>query len=271
MNFQPNLNLSPTILGAIAGDVLGSIYEHDNIKTTDFELLDPNCRFTDDSILTIAIADSLLHNKNMAQKIWEYGNEYPNYGFGRKFREWLESDHMEPYHSFGNGSAMRVSPIGFFYTDIESVLKAAKESAEVTHNHPEGIIGAQAVASAIYFARIGKSKDFIRNYISTNFHYNMNFTLDKIRETYTFDVSCQGSVPQSIQAFLESSDFESAIRLAISIGGDSDTIASIAGAIAAAFYKDIPTYIKEFVIKRIPHDFVEIINEFDQKVNSQTI
>ncbi len=254
---------SKTIIGAIIGDVIGSVYEWNNIKSTEFNLFNPKCKFTDDTVLTIAVADSILNNKDFRKSILEYGKKYRGRGYGGNFRNWLKSNNPKPYGSYGNGSAMRVSAVGFAFNDIDKVLEVAKKTAEVTHNHSEGIKGAQATAVAIFLARQEKSKQEIKDYISSTFNYNLDFTLDEIRPTYEFDVSCQGSVPQAIVAFLESSDFESAIRLAISIGGDSDTIACITGGIASAFYKEIPTEIIVFVNEILPNEFIEIMNRFD--------
>lgn len=258
---------SNTIIGAVIGDVIGSVYEWNNVKTTDFDLFHHNCRFTDDTVLTIAVADSILNKKDFAKSIWEYGRKYRGRGYGGRFRNWLKTSEMEPYESFGNGSAMRASAVGFAFSDMETVLDVAKQSAEVTHNHPEGIKGAQAVASAIFLARHGKSKQEMKEYINSTFNYDLDFTLDEIRPTYNFDVTCQGSVPQAIVAFLESSDFENAIRLAISIGGDSDTIACITGGIASAYYKEIPKMLHEFVASKLTNEFIEIMNQFDEKFN----
>lgn len=255
---------SNTIIGAVIGDVIGSVFEWNNVKTTNFDLFNPKCDFTDDTVLTIAVADSILNKKDFAKTIWEYGRKYRGRGYGGSFRKWLQEDDLKPYGSFGNGSAMRASAVGFAFNDIETVMEVAKQSAEVTHNHPEGIKGAQATATAIFLARQGKSKKEIKDYITQTFDYNLDFTLDEIRPTYKFDVTCQGSVPQSIVAFLESSDFESAIRLAISIGGDSDTIACITGGIASAFYEQIPTEIMNFVVDRLPSEYIEIMNRFDE-------
>lgn len=256
---------SNTIIGAVIGDVIGSVFEWNNIKTTDFDLFNPKCDFTDDTVLTIAVADCILNKKDFAKTIWEYGRKYRGRGYGGSFRKWLKEDKPKPYGSFGNGSAMRASAVGFAFEDIETVLEVAKQSAEVTHNHPEGIKGAQATATSIFLARQGKSKQEIKDYITQTLDYNLDFTLDEIRPTYKFDVTCQGSVPQAIVAFLESSDFESAIRLAISIGGDSDTIACITGGIASAFYKQIPTEIMDFVVDKLPSEYIEIMNKFDDK------
>jgi len=216
----------------VIGDVIGSVFEWNNIKTTDFNLFNPKCDFTDDTVLTIAVTDCILDKKDLAKTIGNMVENNRGRGYGGSFRNWLQEDNLKPYGSYGNGSAMRASAVGFAFDDLETVLQFAKQTAEVTHNHPEGIKGAQATATAIFLARQGKSKQEIRNYITSTFNYNLDFTLNEIRPTYNFDVTCQGSVPQAIVAFLESSDFENAIRLAISIGGDSDTIACITGGIA---------------------------------------
>lgn len=260
---------SNTIIGAVIGDVIGSVYEWNNIKTTDFNLFNPRCDFTDDTVLTIAVADCLINRKAFSRTIWEYGRKYQSRGYGGIFRNWLQSNELKPYGSFGNGSAMRVSSVGFAFNDIETMLNVAKQTAEVTHNHPEGIKGAQATAAAIFLARQGKSKQEIREYISLTFKYNLNFTLDQIRPSYKFDVTCQGSVPQAIVAFLESTDYENAIRLAISTGGDSDTIACITGGIASAYYKNIPKKIMDFVLDKLPEEYIEILNKFDELFNKE--
>ena len=254
---------SNTIIGAVIGDVIGSVFEWNNVKTTGFDLYSAKSDFTDDTVLTIAVADCILNKKDFAKTVWEYGRKYPGRGYGGRFRNWLQIDDLRPYSSFGNGSAMRVTPVGFAYNDMEKVLDVAKQTAEVTHNHPEGIKGAQATSAAIFLARQGKSKQEIKDFIISTFNYNLDFTLDQIRPTYTFDVTCQGSVPQAIEAFLESSDFENAIRLAISIGGDSDTIACITGGIASAYYKQIPTELLDFVVAKLPSEYIEIMNKFD--------
>ncbi len=262
---KPMTSNSNTIIGAVIGDVIGSVFEWNNIKKTDFDLFNPKCDFTDDTVLTIAVADCILNKKDFAKTIWEYGRKYRGRGYGGSFRNWLQEDDLKPYGSFGNGSAMRASAVGFAYNDIETIMEVAKQSAEVTHNHPEGIKGAQATATSIFLSRQGKSKQEIKDYITHTFDYNLDFTLDEIRPTYKFDVTCQGSVPQAIVAFLESSDFENAIRLAISIGGDSDTIACITGGIASAFYKQIPTEIMNFVVDKLPNEYIEIMNKFDEQ------
>lgn len=253
------------ILGAIAGDVIGSVYEHNNVKTTNFPLFIKRSDFTDDTVLTVAVMESLLNNDDYTQNYQDYALYYPYRGYGGKFRSWMHSKNPKPYKSWGNGSAMRVSPVGYAFQTLEEVLKEAKHSAEVTHNHIEGIKGAQATASAVFLARTGKSKQEIKNFIQSTFNYDLERSLDEIRPTYQFDESCQGTVPEAIIAFLESTDFENAIRLAISIGGDSDTIACITGGIAQAFYKEIPKYIITRTLEVLPPTMVQIIEAFSLK------
>ncbi|MBI1669842.1 ADP-ribosylglycohydrolase family protein [Capnocytophaga periodontitidis] len=262
--------MKQTILGAIAGDVIGSVYEFNNTRTTDFPLFKRETTFTDDTVMTIAIADAILHNKDFAQTILDYGKRYPNRGYGTSFFKWLAHDTpAPPYNSWGNGSAMRVSAVGFAYNDLDKVLKKAEKTAVVTHNHPEGIKGAQATAAAIFLARTGKNKAEIKAYIEQKFGYDLDFTLDEIRPTFPFDENCQGTVPQSIVAFLESTDYDSAIRLAISLGGDSDTIACITGGIAIAFYKEMSQVIVDKIRREyLPPAFVTIIDEFDLVFNN---
>lgn len=236
------------IIGAIIGDVVGSFYEFYNCKSTNIALFTSGTTFTDDTVMTIAVADWLLSGVPLQKTMPDWGTEYPNRGYGGMFYEWLfYSKDKEPYNSFGNGAGMRVSPCGYFARSLNEALELAKQSAEVTHNHPEGIKGAQAIATAIFLARQQKSKDDIREYIEQTFDYNLHRTCDEIRPTYQFDETCQGSCPEAIIAFLDSHDYESAIRLAISLGGDSDTIACMTGGIAAAYY-GIPTWIVKYVV-----------------------
>ena len=253
------------ILGAISGDVIGSAYEWNNIKTKDFNIFARSLVFTDDSVLTFATMDVLLNNKDYTGTYQEYARKYPGRGYGRRFKGWINSYNPKPYNSWGNGSAMRVSPVGWACNTIEEVMAEAKRSAEVTHNHPEGIKGAQATAIAVFMARTGKSKDDIKDFITEKFEYNLNRKIDDIRPRFRFDESCQGTVPESIIAFLESTDYETSIKLAISLGGDSDTIACITGGIAEAFYKEIPMHISEKVIQVLPLDILDLINKFSQK------
>ena len=251
------------MLGAIAGDIIGSVYEGSPIKSTEFPLFQPHSTFTDDTVLTVAVAHSILSGTDYATSLKTFGLKYPNAGYGGSFIGWLFSEGDQAYNSWGNGSAMRVSPVGFAFDSIEEVLEEAKRSAEVTHNHPEGIKGAQATALAVFMARTGESKEAIRSEISERFAYDMDRTLAEIRPTYRFDVSCQGSVPESIIAFLESEDLEDAVRKAISLGGDGDTMACIAGAIAEAHYKTLPADIVSEVFERLPAELVEIVREFE--------
>ena len=253
------------IIGAIAGDVIGSDFEWNTVKTTDFNLFCKDSRFTDDSVLTLATMSAIINGNGYCDSYKKFGQKYPNAGYGGYFYKWIFSDKSEPYNSWGNGSAMRVSPVGWYCNNINDVLAEAKKSAEVTHNHPEGIKGAQATAAAVYMARWGKTKDEIKKYIEANFQYDLDRKLDDIRPGYKFDVSCQGSVPEAIIAFLESTDYENAIRLAVSLGGDSDTIACITGGIAEAFYGKIPDYIIENVLNILPNEFINIIEEFSEK------
>ena len=253
------------MLGAIAGDIIGSVYEWRPIKTTDFPLFQAGSRFTDDTVLTVAVAQAILTDGDYAAALREVGRRYPNAGYGGTFIQWLHDERMGPYNSWGNGSAMRVSPVGWAYGDVDQLLAAAEASASVSHNHPEGIKGAQAVALAIYRARTGASKEAIREETAVRFQYDLNRTLDDIRPGYRFDVSCQGSVPEAILSFLESDDYETAVRLAISLGGDSDTMACIAGSIAAAFYGGVPDPIAYETRQRLPADLLAITNQFQQQ------
>ena len=253
-----------TMLGAIAGDVIGSAYEHSRMKTMNIPLFQTHSRFTDDTVMTVAVADAILRSTDYADSMKSFGRRYPDAGYGRDFMKWLFSPESKPYNSWGNGSAMRVSPIGFAFPTVEAVLAEARKSAEVSHNHPEGIKGAQAAALAVFLARGGKSKEDIRKEIGERFGYNLKRTVEDIRPAYRFDVSCQGSVPEAILSFLDSEDYEDAIRKAISLGGDSDTIACIAGGISQAFYKVISREIVGEVRKRLPTEFLEIIDRFDR-------
>ena len=250
------------ILGAIAGDVIGSYYEFMCYKSTDFELFTDNSEFTDDSIMTVANAEWLLTQNNLVTIMKKYGNKYPHGGYGGMFNKWLFGNDSNPYNSYGNGSAMRVSPVGWAFDTIEETLEWAKRSAEVTHNHPEGIKGAQATAACIFLARTGKSKDEIKSFVESTFNYDLSKTCDELRPTYKFNETCQDTVPQSIIAFLESNDFEDAIRLTISLGGDADTMGAITGAIAEAYYGGVPEHIRSEVIKRIPQEFINIMTNF---------
>jgi ADP-ribosylglycohydrolase len=251
------------MIGAIAGDIIGSAYEWNRTKSTDFELFTSQSGPTDDTVLTIAVADCILHGKEYAATFKEYGRRYPQAGYGGMFLKWLGSTSLATYNSFGNGSAMRVSPVGFAFSTLADVLAEATKSAEVTHNHREGIKGARAIAVAIYLARQGETKDQIRKYIERTFGYYLDAKLDDIRPQYSFDETCQGSVPQAIMAFLESENYDDAVRKAVSLGGDSDTLGCMTGGIAQAYYKHVPDNIVMKVRELLNEDLLEVIDEFN--------
>lgn len=262
------------MIGAILGDIVGSIYEFDNIKTKNFELFDKECFFTDDSVMTIAIAEALLYYESIdSDNIEEFkedlitvmhrvGCNYPDCGYGGRFLVWMLRKKREPYNSFGNGSAMRVSSVGWYAKTLEEAELIAKATAEVSHNHPEGIKGAVATAGAVFLAKTGATMDEIKNYISK--YYTIDFTIDEIRPVYDYDITCQGTVPQAMQAFFESESFEDAIRNAISIGGDSDTLAAITGAVAEAFY-GVPDDLKETALSYLDNRLLDITERFEEK------
>jgi len=259
------------MLGAIIGDVVGSPYEFTSDKTKDFELFNPSSRATDDSVLTICVgcacAQADCYNefefkKTLVEKMHEIAILYPDAGYSKPFYRWLIEKDCEPYNSNTNGSAMRVSPCAWAVDTLEDVERLAKWSAEITHSHPEGIKGAVAVASAIFLARTGKSREEIRDYIEEKY-YDLDFTLDEIRPSYSHNMTCEGSVPQAIVAFLEAEDFEDAIRNAVSLGGDGDTQAAIAGSIAEAYF-GIPEELEEEVFNYIDEDLAEYYFEYSQ-------
>lgn len=252
------------MMGAVAGDIIGSVYEHRPIKRKEFELFAQGCRFTDDTVLTAAIADAIMNGRPYGTSLMDFGRRYPNAGYGRSFYDWLRTENPRPYNSWGNGSAMRVSPVGYAFPSEEDVLHQAEMTAKVTHNHPEGIKGAQATALAIFRARMGAEKEQIRSEISERFNYDLNRTVDEIRPVYAFDISCQGTAPEAIIAFLDSVSFEDAIRNAVSLGGDSDTLACITGGIAEAFYGGVPDDIQKAATDRLPPHLIEIIDKFRQ-------
>ena len=253
------------MIGAIAGDIIGSVYEHRPIKTKDFPLFSQESRFTGDTVLTVAVADAILNGRSYKEAILDFGRRYPNAGYGGSFFRWLKEDDPQPYNSWGNGSAMRVSPVGFAFSSEKETLKQAKATAEVTHNHPEGIKGAQATALAIFQVRTGADKEQIRSSISEMFNYDLSRTIDDIRPTYSFDISCQGTVPESIIAFLDSGSYEDAIRNAVSLGGDSDTLACITGGIAEGFYGGVADDIRKAVISLLPPDLSRVVMSFYSK------
>jgi ADP-ribosylglycohydrolase len=252
------------MFGAVAGDVIGSAYEWNSVKKTDFELFTDKSRFTDDTVLTIATASALTSDLSYSEAYRHFAQQNRGAGYGGMFVRWVGEPNPTPYNSYGNGSAMRVSPVAWAFETIEQVLAEAKKSAEVTHSHPEGIKGAQATASAIFMARNGASKKEIKNYIVENFQYDLNRTIDEIRPNYRFDVTCQGSVPESIIAFLEGTSWEETIRLAVSLGGDSDTQACIAGSIAEAYYGAVPQPILDAVTPMLTNELREVAEKFKQ-------
>lgn len=264
------------MLGAIIGDIIGSPYEFDeyNIKTTDFPLFSEESEITDDTIMTLAVAQGLMNGKKDPQKTYDeitkcmqkLGNEYPYMSYGYNFQSWLHSNNPKPYNSYGNGSAMRVSSVAWFFDNLDDVEKFAEISALPTHNHPEGIKGAQAVASTIFLARSGKTKSEIKNYIVKKYGYDLSKTCDEIRPNYHHVESCQETVPQAITAFLEGGNFEEVIRLAVSLGGDSDTLTAIAGSIAEA-YDSILEDIKKRALKFLDDDLIKIYNQFQKLIN----
>jgi ADP-ribosylglycohydrolase len=257
------------MLGAIAGDVIGSILEVSGTKRKDFPLFTKRNRFTDDTVLTVAVAEKYLRGGDLVDLFHEYVREYPTAGFGGTFVRWAEQGKREPYNSWGNGAAMRVSPVGVIFDSLEEVEAEARRTAEVTHNHPEGVKGAQSTAAAVFLARTGHSKDAIREHIESVYGYDLGQSLDDIRPRYFFDVSCQGSVPQSIIAFLESTDFEDAVRNAISLGGDADTMACIAGSIAEAYYGGVPEHIRGPVVERLDNRIEGVLTEFTERYGAR--
>lgn len=259
------------MLGAIIGDIAGSRFEWNNQKTKDFELFTGRCRPTDDSIMTIAIAKAILDSEgdlakleqNTVKYMQQFGRRYPDAGYGERFYDWIFTKDPQPYNSFGNGAAMRVSPCGFAAGTLQEAKALTKAVTKVTHNHPKGMKAAEAVAVAIFLARNGKKLAEIREHIEQHY-YKIDFTLDKIRPSYRFDVTCQGSVPQAFEALFESTGFEDAIRNAISIGGDSDTIAAITGGMAEAYY-GIPSTIRDKALLFLNDDLLKIVHSFEKK------
>jgi ADP-ribosylglycohydrolase len=264
------------MLGAIIGDIAGSRFEFNNIHTKNFELFAEDGEATDDSIMTLAVAKAILAcngdweqlGYNAVKYMREIGRKYPNCGFGGMFRKWVFGDNPKPYNSFGNGAAMRVSPCGFIAGTEEEAILLSRKVTEVTHNHPEGIKGAQAVSVAIFMARNGAAKNEIEERMEKDY-YDLNFTLDSIRGDYQFNETCQETVPQAIVAFLESVSFEDAVRGAISIGGDSDTLAAITGSIAEAFY-GVPSELKSGALNYLDRELLDIYEEWENKTRRIT-
>jgi ADP-ribosylglycohydrolase len=259
------------MLGAIAGDIIGSIYENFGTKRKDFRLFTPFSTFTDDTVLTVAVAHAILTSQPYAPVLKSYAKKYPLRGYGSKFLIWMSSAGLEPYNSFGNGSAMRVSPVAHAFETESEIFMQAQKTAECTHNHPEGIKGAQATAAAVFMAKNGFDREDIRKGIQKKFGYDLSSTVDEIRPYYKFDITCQGSVPQAIIAFLDSSSFEDAVRNAVSLGGDADTQAAIAGSIAEAYYKEIPHDILRQIRNRLTRELWYTTEEFYRKFGIKEI
>ena len=265
------------MIGAILGDIIGSPYEFDRgDKTKDFPLFSRQSEFTDDTVMTLAVAQGFLDagldaddeaiRQSIVRSMRELAERYPHAGYGGRFSGWLAASNPQPYNSYGNGSAMRVSSAAWLFGNPDSVLRAAKLSAEVTHNHPEGIKGAQATAAAIFLARTGHGKAEIKQYIEETFGYDLSRTCDEIRPTYYHVESCQKTVPEAITAFLEGADFEDVIRTAVSLGGDCDTLAAIAGSIAEGFY-GVPEELAKECLNRLPDDLREIVKRFQDAIH----
>ena len=264
--------------GAILGDMIGSPYEFaGNRKTKDFPLFISRSRFTDDTVMTVAVTEALLNTpgrgerevlEEVTESLRSWGRKYPDAGYGGRFRAWLASPDPQPYHSWGNGSAMRVSSAGWLFDGLEETEAKAGITAMVTHNHPEGIKGAQAAAAAVYLARKGTGKEEIRSYITERFGYDLSRTCDRIRPGYEFDVSCQGTVPEAIIAFLEAESFEDNIRTAVSLGGDCDTLTCISAAIGEACW-GVPEELKRECRKRLPEDMLRVMDRFTERVQGR--
>ena len=257
------------MIGAITGDIVGSIYERRNIKTKEFPFFGDGCQFTDDTVCTIAVADCLIHDGDYAEYLRWYVNQHPYRGYGGMFQEWAFSD-MGPYNSWGNGSAMRISSVAHIARDERELLTWAEQASEVTHNHPDAIAGAQAVALVMWMSMNDETPGVIREEIAGRFHYDLSRTVDDIRPDYSFDVSCAGTVPEAITCALEAADYEDAIRNAISIGGDSDTIACIVGGIAEVMY-GVPPKIAEHARSYLTEDLMAALNQFDRHTSTLTL
>jgi len=253
------------MIGAIIGDIVGSRFEFNNHRSTAFDLFDDKCTFTDDTVMTIAVADAIMSGRPFGEMLHDYGSRYPGRGYGSRFLNWIISDHPEPYNSLGNGSAMRVAPCALLAGgNRERALNLAAASAMCTHNHPEGIKGAMTIADIILMAYNKADKADIKRTAEKLYGYRLDFTIEELRPHYRFDETCPGSVPQAIEAFLESHDYESAIRLAVSLGGDSDTIADIAGGMAEAYY-GVPDDIIEQGLSFLPEEMVEMVRRMYDK------
>lgn len=252
-----------TVLGAIVGDFIGSVHEFTGTKTKDFPLIVPGCTITDDSLLTIAVAEWLMHGTDLVTRFHEMVATYPQAGWGGMFRRWARARSREPYGSYGNGAAMRVSPVGWAFDTLDDTLRVAAESAAVTHNHPEGIKGAQAAAAAVFLARTTHDKELIRRELTERFGYDLDRTIDEIRPSYGFNETCQRTVPEAVIAFLEAEDYEDAIRNAISLGGDADTLAAIAGGVAEGYFGSAPVNLSAAAMETVPEELKRVCHAFD--------
>lgn len=258
------------MIGAIAGDVIGSVHEAEATKTKRFPLFTVDSCYTDDTVLTVAVAEVLLTNGDYIRTFHRYFRVYPDAGYGGQFKRWCELRHTQPYNSWGNGSAMRVAPVGLAFTTLSEVLSEAERSACVTHNHPEGIRGAKAVAATVFLARRQTRKEDIAEYIETEFGYRLDVPLKTVRRNFLFDVSCAGTVPWALRAFLEADGYEDAIRNAVSLGGDADTLACIAGAVAGAYY-GVPSDITEQTLNRLDDHIRSVIARFDARFGNKAM
>lgn len=263
----PNLS---GMLGAIVGDVVGSVFEGSGFKSKHFPLLTPRSRFTDDTVLTIATAHALLRGLPYAETYRDFSRRFPDAGYGAGYLRWMSLDDPSPYGSWGNGSAMRVSPVGWRAGTLDEALAEAEASARVTHDHPEGVKGARAVAGSIFIARSGGTKPDIREFVEHSFSYDVQRRLDDIRVTYRFDASCQNSVPEALIAFLEAESFEDALRNAVSLGGDADTQACIAGAVAEPYFGGVPPGLAVDVRRRLPPDLATVVDAFNERIVKQS-
>lgn len=252
------------MLGSVIGDIIGSTYEFNNAGSYDFDPFPQGSFFTDDTVLTVAVADTILSRRPYGDVIHEYAVRYPGRGYGGSFSKWIHSADPKPYGSYVNGSAMRVSPVGWAFNTLEKTIEEARKSAECTHNHPEGIKGAESVAAAIYLARTGSSRQEIKDFVESRFHYRLDRTLEEIKPGYSFDETCQRTVPEAFTCLLESAGFEDAIRKAIWLGGDSDTLACITGGIAEAFYRDMPEEWIDNAHKILAGELLEVIDNFNR-------
>ncbi len=253
------------MIGAIIGDIVGSRFEFNNNRSTEFEFFHPDCEYTDDTVMTVAVADAIMSCRPFGEVMHEYGRKDPKRGYGGRFFNWLLSKNPQPYNSFGNGSAMRVSPCAFLAKgNREQALTWATASAVCTHNHPEGVKGAMAITDCILMAQARKPKEEIRKLVEELYDYDMNFTIDEIRPRFGFNEICQMTVPQAVECFLESHDFESAIRIAISLGGDSDTIANITGGIAEAYY-GVPEEMRKTAMAMLSEEMQQVVNKMYEK------